>query len=490
MKRTFLTLIVALMIATPQSALAQKDSEAVAIETLTAGEGEKKIITSGYGYNAESAVQDALRNAVSEAVGAMVSSTTIVENDELIKDEVLSLSHGFVKTYRKLSESGNSTDGYEVMVVAIITEKQLIQTLETKGVKVEYNAGGIFAQYNAWDNLKKDELAMVEKFFGVEALEARSSNVYDYQIQLHEPVRRDEKYEVGYTITATQNSNYEAEFDYFKSLLAELCYEVVPLTFQMPTVNLDDALPEANHYVYKTPNGFDRKGRQKFKTHGVDICTHVVRRNRTVVEPSRAYGTGASDEFYTKFLSADEDYITTQLLYAKYNKLFSAQDISRLNDSQLPRSESVVFDIFNKSFTPYIFALVEDSNVLTSYKYITLYKFTNPESLLIIKRYLSWMFGEMKCDVIFKTTNGDHPTHFGSRNKCVFEVVDEYETDTWGDTSRCIYEGYAFLKPTRVPHTFHQGFMMTFTAEQFSTIRNIEIVPHLRTDLLKEISSR
>ena len=63
---------------------------------LVAGEGEKKVITSGYGKNPDEALAQALRNAVEEAVGTYMTSTTRMENSEIIEDKILSAAIGLI----------------------------------------------------------------------------------------------------------------------------------------------------------------------------------------------------------------------------------------------------------------------------------------------------------------------------------------------------------------------------------------------------------
>ncbi len=107
---------------------AQSNDHIIALEAL---EGEKKIVADGYGSTPDEALTAALQNAVEQAAGSYVSSMTEIENDEIVKDEVLSLSHGFIKEHRKLSES-KFDDEYKVVVAAIIVEKQMIKSLEAE----------------------------------------------------------------------------------------------------------------------------------------------------------------------------------------------------------------------------------------------------------------------------------------------------------------------------------------------------------------------
>ena len=70
----------------------------------------KVVIATGVGETEHEAIKDAGRSAVKEAVGMFLVSETIVENDELIKDEVLSVSDGFVSKFRTISK-GKDEDG-------------------------------------------------------------------------------------------------------------------------------------------------------------------------------------------------------------------------------------------------------------------------------------------------------------------------------------------------------------------------------------------
>ena len=79
----------------------------------------KVVIATGVGETEHEAIKDAGRSAVKEAVGMFLVSETIVENDDLIKDEVLSVSDGFVSKFRTISKRKDE-DGL-VEVKATIT---------------------------------------------------------------------------------------------------------------------------------------------------------------------------------------------------------------------------------------------------------------------------------------------------------------------------------------------------------------------------------
>ena len=65
---------------------------------------EVSLIVSGDGSTKEEATKAALRSAIELAFGTFVSANTKILNDELVKDEIITVSSGNVKNYKYLSE--------------------------------------------------------------------------------------------------------------------------------------------------------------------------------------------------------------------------------------------------------------------------------------------------------------------------------------------------------------------------------------------------
>jgi len=70
-----------------------------------------EVVVEGVGLSQESAQKDAYRNAVRQVVGLYVDSQTLVENDELIEDKILSASNGVVRTAKTIPSSVTEQDG-------------------------------------------------------------------------------------------------------------------------------------------------------------------------------------------------------------------------------------------------------------------------------------------------------------------------------------------------------------------------------------------
>ncbi len=81
----------------------------------------------------DKAVDDALRKAVEQAVGTMVSSDTMTESYKVIHDKILARTSGYVERYKILSE-GVEGDLYRVRVQAEIGRADLTNDLNALGL--------------------------------------------------------------------------------------------------------------------------------------------------------------------------------------------------------------------------------------------------------------------------------------------------------------------------------------------------------------------
>ena len=75
------------------------------------------------------ALEDAQRKAVEQAMGTMISSESITQNYQLIDDRILSLSSGYIKTYRIVSESAAGGE-LEIEIAAEVGMEKLNDSLQ------------------------------------------------------------------------------------------------------------------------------------------------------------------------------------------------------------------------------------------------------------------------------------------------------------------------------------------------------------------------
>jgi len=197
---------------------------------LVAAEGEKKVITSGYGKNPDEALTQALRNAVEEAVGTYMTSTTRIENDDIIEDKILSLSRGFIKDFKKLSEMKVEGET-KVTVAVIVTKTQILETLKASGVKVEIKGGLLFAQVSQEKEQMEDEANIIREY----TKNIPQEHPFDYSLEYGTPVpQSDTRFKIPLKIKVSVNQNYHNQYANLKSFLNEIAVEETNMTKEYP----------------------------------------------------------------------------------------------------------------------------------------------------------------------------------------------------------------------------------------------------------------
>jgi len=127
--------------------------------------GGKKVIVFGYGDSPDAALDDAFRNAVEEGVGVLLQASTMIENDEIIKDKIYTYSKGFISDFKKLGEPVKQDDEWSLQIAAIIVTEQIKQVLTDAGVTVDFAGQSLFAQATSHENRKADEAKYAQAFF-------------------------------------------------------------------------------------------------------------------------------------------------------------------------------------------------------------------------------------------------------------------------------------------------------------------------------------
>lgn len=119
---------------------------------------EVTLVVFGKAVDSEKATAVALRSAIEQAYGVFVSANTTILNDDLVKDEIVTISSGNIKSYKVLSDV-KCEDGQEMVTVkATVCISKLISYAKSKGASTEF-AGATFAQNMKMKELnKKNEL--------------------------------------------------------------------------------------------------------------------------------------------------------------------------------------------------------------------------------------------------------------------------------------------------------------------------------------------
>ena len=132
------------------------------------------VVATGYGTTADDAKKAAIRAAVEQVVGSMVDAETLVANDELVRDEILSYSAGLVESAEFVGEPRKTPAGLvEVRILAKVKRTELAAKLpKSEKVVREVSGQSLFAKRVSGRQNLEDSEAVMKKVFDPEKVRA------------------------------------------------------------------------------------------------------------------------------------------------------------------------------------------------------------------------------------------------------------------------------------------------------------------------------
>ena len=148
------------------------------------------ITVSGSGKTLEDAKQTALRSATEQAFGAFISSKTEMFNDQVVADQMASVSSGNIKSFSILNESPLPDGSWGVTLKALVSVDKLTSFVEAKGIAIEIK-GGMFALNIKQQSLNElGEVKAVSEMVGL--LHEPMQISFDYIIKSSDPKSLDD----------------------------------------------------------------------------------------------------------------------------------------------------------------------------------------------------------------------------------------------------------------------------------------------------------
>jgi hypothetical protein len=217
----------------------------VLLLNLTIYSQEDKTVSltvTGTGKTLEQAKTNALRSAIEQAFGAFISSKTEILNDNLVKDEIVSIASGNVQKYDVVSQVELPNTGYAITLSATVSLDKLTSFAESKGVVVEYK-GGMFGLKIKLQKLNEEAEIVAIKNLTSTCFDILSISI-DFELNVSEPKVSDNDkniYLVDFIINTKSNNNYENFINYFKQTLSKISL----------TTNEKDEYLKLNKQIYK-----------------------------------------------------------------------------------------------------------------------------------------------------------------------------------------------------------------------------------------------
>lgn len=181
------------------------------------------ITVSGSGKTQDEAKQSALRSAIEQAFGSFISSKTEILNDQVVADQMASVSNGNIQSYEMLNESQLPNGTWGVTLRAMVSINKLTSFVQAKGIAVEIK-GGLFAANIKQQLLNEEgEIKAISEMMGL--IHEPMQISFDYKLKSDEPKSIDtdsKNWVITLQVIATANKNMDFCANYYIKTLAAL----------------------------------------------------------------------------------------------------------------------------------------------------------------------------------------------------------------------------------------------------------------------------
>lgn len=280
-----------------------------------------ELTTTGTGKTKDIAVHIALRSAIEQAFGAFISSKTEVLNDELLTDQIISVSNGNIQHYDIISEMPiDDNTNFAVTIKSKVSISKLTSFFESKGIEVEFK-GSLFAM-----NIKIQQLNEESEVNAIKEMSTVLKNIsdrsFDFSIEPEaEPTLNKintQKWDIPLLIKVKLNSNFENYKNYFiKTLKA---------------ISLNEL--EAKNYIeLKKP-----------------IYTVMLRNSNRVIDT--IVSKNNIEDYLNKLLSNSNNQVRFYDLEEKNN--FDKNDLKKYINTQIINENASASHVSYKKFLKYI----------------------------------------------------------------------------------------------------------------------------------------
>lgn len=197
---------------------------------------EVTLTVSSDGTSKNEAIKNALRSAIEQTYGVFVSSNTSLLNDELLKDEIVTISSGNIKKYKELISDVLPNGRVYVMLQATVSISKLITYAKSKGATVEFD-GASLAMNIQMEKLNTRSQNEVLKNLAIQT-KSLLYNGYDYSLNVLSVENSifKEGVKISLEVKASPNKNFKKAIALIHQTLKTLH---VPLGKQVSTIKYD-----------------------------------------------------------------------------------------------------------------------------------------------------------------------------------------------------------------------------------------------------------
>jgi hypothetical protein len=222
----------------------------------------QEVDASGSGETPQEAFKQAVTDAVRKVVGTLVSAETALQNGDIIKDQFLTLSNGFIEKVISKEETRQPNGTWVVKLKCVVRKGEIYGTLKEKNIPVSTKFDGVslFADVVSQNEHKKSSVEMIQSAMAKYNEDLVTAKMLDEKPRVVETGERDTKIEITWMAAVDLDAffnNIAPELDAaFSGAAKKISNQVIQLR----------KTPEYG-FVWATPTWilYDEKGQEDSK---------------------------------------------------------------------------------------------------------------------------------------------------------------------------------------------------------------------------------
>jgi hypothetical protein len=165
-----------------------------------------EVVVVGTGVTTDAALQNAFKKAIEQSFGTFVSTKTEILNDEITKNELVSVSNGNIQNYEVLSTAKLNDREFSTTVKVSVSISNLVSFVKSKGISAEIKGSILSANILQQEFNEANEIKATTEL--TKTLAGILNKSFDYSVKLDEPTNGGENlWNVPLTVNVQPNEN-------------------------------------------------------------------------------------------------------------------------------------------------------------------------------------------------------------------------------------------------------------------------------------------
>lgn len=178
---------------------------------------EVTLVVSADGATKEEAIKVALRSAIEQAYGTFVSANTTILNDDMVKDEIVTVTSGNIKNYDEISAITLNNNMQRVTLKTTVCISKLVSYAQSKGASTEFAGATFGMNIKMYELNKKNEKAALKNL--LTQLEEFIPSCFETKLSIGDPQIVGDNCILPLSISYIPNDNYKSLYHMVVSTL-------------------------------------------------------------------------------------------------------------------------------------------------------------------------------------------------------------------------------------------------------------------------------